>query len=55
VSSVLSRSLIILALAVIVILLIGLRKYRTVETRSDAKTETTNKEKSKNEKTECAD
>ena len=55
VSSVLAQSLIILALAVIVILLIGLRKYRAAKTRSDAKTETTNKEKSKNEKTEDTD
>lgn len=54
-SSVLPQSLIILALAAIVILLIGLRKYRTVKTHSDAKTDTTNKEKPKNEKTEDTD
>lgn len=54
-ASVLSQSLTILALAVIVILSIGLWKYRTAKTHSDTTPDTTNKKKSKKDKTEEAD
>ena len=54
-ASVLSQSLTILALAVIVILSIGLWKYRTAKAHSDATPDTRIKKKSKKDKNEEAD